>query len=221
MDPDRPKQVYGAARKPVTPEEYIQIKERYPDVKFNDDDMTFVSTKGNLCSAALLRKFKPIPKGNNPISNAGGQALRERAQDGYDKYIANLAKGLRISESCRRAGVSYNAIQKKRMSDPEFIKREKDAEQLASEPVENSLWDAAINGNVPAAVKWLEKRAPERWPSDKTIIETKSTLELDAGAHIQNIIALMAKLQQRAELHGEVIDVEAVEPNQLGPGEDY
>ena len=77
------------------------------------------------------------------------------------------------------------------------------------------------SGNVPAAVKWLEKRSSERWPSDKVQIESKHIVELEAGEYLQNIQILMARLEERRALSsGEpVIDVEAEEPNLSDPQE--
>lgn len=202
-------------RSDITPEEYAGVKERFPKIVFNDADMTFVSSKGNVTSAALLKTFIPVPPGGDERSRKGGEATKALTADKFGRYLKNLENGMRISKAAEKAGLSYQSVLKRRKTDPEFIQREKDAEAIAAEPVENSLYDAAVNGNVPAATKWLEKRAPDRWPSDKTVIETKATLELDATDHIQNIIAMMAKLQQRAELQGEVIDVEVIEPNQI------
>lgn len=40
-------------------------------------------------------------------------------------------------------------------------------DSLSTQKVERALYEAAISGNVPACVAWLERRAPERWASDR------------------------------------------------------
>lgn len=204
---------------PLTDEEYEGVKARFPGLEFNDADRTFISRQGNITSAVLLRHWVPIPKGGNEISRAGGQATKEKSLDAYRKYLLNLTTGMRITDAAKKAGLTYAAVKKQRERDPEFAQAEKDAEMQYVEVVETSLIEAAIHGNVPAAIHVLNKRAPERWPSEKMIVETKSTLELDATDHMKNILLLVEKLNQRAIASGDVIDVEAEEPNQLPRGD--
>lgn len=185
--------------KKITAEEYEEIKKNYPNIKFNDEDWTWVSSKGNVLYAGLLKGM--LNKGPRLQQN----------KDKYDMYIRNLIKGNRVSEAAKAAGLNYRQIVNRRKVDPDFIELEMQAEQQAAEPVENALYEAAISGNVPAAIKWLEKRASQRWPGDKVQVEQKNVLELDATDNVKNIIELMGKLQQRGAITQGYIDVEEVD----------
>lgn len=191
--------------------EYEAVKARYPNVNFNDEDRTFTAKSGNIKDARMLRNVRPLTREEQQQGNVN---KHEDAKNAYKRYLKFLEQGMRISEACKRARIPHQTIRRLRMYDPEFVEAEKRAEEIACEPIENSLYEAARNGNVPAAIKWLEKRAPERWPGDKIQVEQRTTLELNASDHLTNIQMLVARLEQRRELLAEtgVIDVEATEP---------
>lgn len=198
----------------LTDEEYAGIKERYPNISFDDETRTFISKKGNVTSAKMLKKFKPM----TPEIRAMGPAAAHAAkQNNYQKYLRHVAAGKRITEACRLADLSYDAVKSRRLRDPEFAELEKQAEAQAAEPIETSLYQAALSGNVPAAIKWLEKRSTQRWPSDKIQIESNTNIELDVTDNLKNIAALVERLQQRRQ-YLEAVDVEAEEPKELPPG---
>ena len=201
--------------KPLLPDaEYQAIKARWPNREWDDEFQSFKTQKGHWTYAKMLQNFIPIPKGESEIQKAAVEKKKENAKASYARYLQGLEKGLRPSDAEKAAGLTHEAVRNRRRADPEFVDAERQAEAVAAEPIEDSLWDAARNGNVPAAIKWLEKRSPERWPSDKMLVETKTTLELDATDRVGNILALMARLQERRELGlgDDVIDVEATEP---------
>ncbi len=201
-DPNNDKRkLIDGRHKVITAEEYEQIKQNYPNIQFNDEDWTFVSSKGKTLYAGTLKGL-----------GQKGPRLQLN-KDKYDLYIRNLIKGNRVSEAAKNAGLTYAQVHKRREIDPDFRELELQAETQAAEPIENALYEAALSGNVPAAIKWLEKRAPKRWPGDKVQIEQTNTLELDATDNVKNIIDLIGKLQQRNAIGQGYIDVEATEPD--------
>lgn len=191
--------------------EYEAVKERFPTITtWNDEDRTFISKAGNVANAKLLRNIRMWSREEQQAGNA---ARHDIAKNHYGRYLKFIEAGMRIGDACKRAGISYDAIKKMRALDPNFVQLEKEAEARAAEPIENSLYAAALNGNVPAAVKWLEKRSPERWPGDKVQIEQTHILELDASDHLTNIQTLIARLENRRQLMVDtgVIDAEVVD----------
>lgn len=196
---------------PLTNEEYQRIKGEFPKLQFNDEDQTFLTKKGTRQYARILNRFHSLTEAERV---AGRAKWAEQRRDKWSVFFKHLETGARVSEAAKRAGMEYKTVRSRYRADPEFRERWDLAEAQAAEPVENALYDAAVNGNVPGALAWLGKRSPERWPNDKIQIETKNVYELDASDRIGNIISLMAQLQQRAELGAgpEVIDVEASEP---------
>lgn len=206
---------YGKEYPRLTDEECALIQEKFPHIEMNLEDQTFVSKKGNTAPMRMLLKFTPWNENLAKARIVAAEKKTEYSEKKYEKYLKGLEQGMRISEAARAANLNLHTLYTKRRRDPEFRQREQEAETIAAEPVENSLWDAAINGNVPAAVKWLEKRAPERWPSEKMVVETKTTLEIEAGDRITQIAALMARLEERRAVGAApYIDVEALEPGE-------
>ena len=197
---------------PISEEEYQRVKSDYPNIVFNDEDQSFITKTGNKQYARKLRFFKPL---DLETIAKGREVWQESRVTGWDKVVTYVENGLRLSDAAKRAGHTYSGLRRRMSMDPEYRKRIEEAEMKAAEPVEDSLFAAAINGNVPAAIKWLEKRSPERWPGDKTIIEAKNVYELDVSDRMKNIASLVARLQERAELAPapEAIDVEATEPD--------
>lgn len=207
-----PKKVRPNPWDPITEEEYQRVKTNYPNITFNDEDQSFTTRGGKKQWARKLKFFHSF----TPEELAMGRAVKAKnLADGWARFLLYIEGGMRISEAGKKCGFTHATVRSKIQHDPVFKKQIEEAEMKAAEPVEDSLFAAAINGNVPAAIKWLEKRAPERWPGDKVQIEQKNIYELDASDRVQNIVALMARLQERAQLSAapETIDVEAVEPD--------
>lgn len=195
----------------LTDEEYKAIKERYPQLTFNDEDRTFISRAGNVTTAKLLRRLRPL----TPEQAARGPIVRaEASRDKYAKYIKFIAAGMRVTAAAERAGLTYQMVKTRRWNDPEFKQLEKDAEAQAAEPIEDSLYAAAQSGNVPAAIKWLEKRSVERWPGDKIQIESNQTIQLDPTDNLRNIAMLIEKLQARQQ-YLDVDEAELVDPKEI------
>lgn len=135
---------------------------------------------------------------------------KARSMEKWEKFFKLIEKGARPSEACKQAGVTMNGYYTKMREDPEFKERMVQAEAIASEPIEEAVKEAAIGGNVQAQKLWLEKRSPDRWPSDKRLtVENKQTLELEAGPRLARILALQDRLANRLELADpNIIDVE-------------
>lgn len=194
---------------PLSDAEYLAVKKRYPNLPWRDEDQTFVTKKG---TRQFARKLSTVTPEGYTIARA---KLQESRKNSWDKFLILIAQGHRVSAAAKQAGLSYRTVVNRRRSDPEFKEQLIEAEAQAAEPVEDSLFNAAINGNVPAALEWLKKRSPERWPNEKLQIEQTNVYELDVSDRIGNIVALMSRLQERAELSSgpPVIDVEASEPD--------
>lgn len=209
---EAPKKVRKVNSAPIPEEEYQRVKSDYPNIVWNDEDQSFITKAGHKQYARKMRFFKPM---DLETIAEGRRVWQESRVTGWDKVVTYVENGLRLSDAAKRAGHTYSGLRKRIAMDPEYAKRIAEAEMKAAEPVEDSLFNAAINGNVPAAIKWLEKRSPERWPGDKTIIEAKNVYELDVSDRMKNIASLVARLQERAAIGAapEAIDVEAVEPD--------
>lgn len=195
----------------LPPEQYEEVKRNWPSIEFNDEDQSFISKQGKKAYARKIAYFKPM---SEEISQSGRDKWNDIRKDSWGKFLAALRAGDRVSVAAKKANLAYNTVKKRYRADPEFREQWDEAEAQAAEPVENAVFDAALNGNIPAAVKWLEKRAPERWPGDKVQIEQTNVYEIDASDRIGNIVALLARLQQRAELDSgpPVIEAEVIEP---------
>lgn len=137
------------------------------------------------------------------------ETRRLKADKKYDTYLALLEEGQRPSTAARNAGLTADTLRQRRDRDPAFIEREKAAEAIGSEPVEEALRMAALNGNVQAAKEWLEKRSEERWAERPKVVRNETVIGIEAGPRLERIAALLARLEDRRALKAgeDVIDV--------------
>lgn len=127
-----------------------------------------------------------------------------------DVYMKALEDGDRPSIAARKSGLTHATISTYRSKFPDFAQREITSEAIAAESVEAALKEAAENGNVPAAMKWLEKRSADRWAPDPVVTENRSLQVLEAGPRLERIAALMSRLEERRALakpDPDIIDV--------------
>lgn len=78
-------------------------------------------------------------------------------------FLDLLRKGVRRSHACKKVGISRTTLHKHIEKYPHFREKINDAEMDANELVEDSLFKAALNGNVTAQQVWLYNRDPETW----------------------------------------------------------
>jgi hypothetical protein len=94
--------------------------------------------------------------------SGGGRAHKFNAKR-QALYLAELAAGKRRGEAAEAVGVDRTTVYKHRLENPEFAVLESQAEVDACDEVEDALRQAALSGNVPAALAWLYNRSPDRW----------------------------------------------------------
>lgn len=136
------------------------------------------------------------------------ETRRMKADKKYGIYLDNLREGQRPATAAKNAGLTTDAIRMRRAKDPAWVEMEREAEAEAAEVVEGALLEAAVQGNVPAQQMWLKKRSAERWADEPTKVEHEHKIAIEAGPRMERIAALMARLEERRELHAGPPDIE-------------
>ncbi len=80
-----------------------------------------------------------------------------------EAYLERLRNGSGRMKAAFDVGLTSKTIKRAVDDDPEFMEACAVAEGHATDQVEESLFESARSGNVPAAVKWLEVKRPEVW----------------------------------------------------------
>jgi hypothetical protein len=136
---------------------------------------------------------------------------RNREEKVYDVYLAGLEEGMLLTAAAQKANLTLDAIRKRRSVDPVFAENERLARAVGAEPVEAALREAALNGNVPAAVKWLERYSAETWAPLPKQSEINVNVEHSLAPATLDLIALEHRLRERKALargdDPDVIDV--------------
>lgn len=73
--------------------------------------------------------------------------------------IQSLKNGATISATCTSVGISRFCLFDWRKKDADFDMRVREATESRVEIVEDVVYQAAINGDVRAAIEWLEHKA--------------------------------------------------------------
>ncbi len=89
-----------------------------------------------------------------------------------DAYLDALREGKRRGQAARDVGIHRSTIVDYRKLDATFAAEEVLAERDAIEQVEESLFQAALAGNVTAIQVFLYNRAPERWADRRNVAVT-------------------------------------------------
>ncbi len=136
---------------------------------------------------------------------------RNREEKVYDVYLAALEEGSLLTTAAKAAGLALDTIRKRRSVDPVFAENERLARAVGAEPVEAALREAALNGNVPAAVKWLERYSAETWAPIPKQSEININVEHGLAPATLDLLALEQRLRERRALvrgdDPDVIDV--------------
>lgn len=100
----------------------------------------------------------------------GRHAYKFTAQRQKD-YLELLADGKRRGSAAHEVGLDSKTIDRHIALDPAFMELREAAESRADDEVEESLFESARSGNVPAAKMWLEARRPNMWkPQEKPLL---------------------------------------------------
>lgn len=95
------------------------------------------------------------------------------------KFCDCIARGLRISQAARSCGINRSTYNDYYSSDPEFKRAVDEAEEAATDTVENALFEAAVGGDVKAQQVWLFNRRKQAWSDSKN-------LKVDANVQATN-----------------------------------
>ncbi len=86
------------------------------------------------------------------------------------EYLEYLADGKRRGKAAFLVGLDPKTIERQVVGEPSFMELRDEAESRATDEVEESLFESARSGNVPASIKWLETMRPEVWkPQEKPL----------------------------------------------------
>ena len=124
-----------------------------------------------------------------------------------NKYLAALRRGVSRGKAARQSGVSAALVCLYRQAHPEFASVENDAEDEATDAVENALHKAAIAGNVTACQVWLYNRRPERWKDQRNLKVLIADDELNRA--IESELARLAGRCQAADAQPSPTDADA------------
>ena len=102
-------------------------------------------------------------------------------------------RGEGLNRAARLIGVDPKAIREARKINPEFDDDILMAEAEATDPVEKSLYGAAVNGEPWAVKLWLERRSNDRWGAIPTTIKVEHGLAPGA----ERILELAQRLALR------------------------
>jgi hypothetical protein len=136
---------------------------------------------------------------------------RNREEKVYEVYLTALENGKLMTEAAKAAGIELATVRKRRSVDPTFAENERLARAVGAEPVEAALREAALNGNVPAALKWLERYSAEMWAPIPKQTEINVNVEHSLAPSTLDLVALEQRLRERKALargsDPDVIDV--------------
>ena len=142
-----------------------------------------------------------------PIKGRENQKKFDRAKK--DQYVGLVREGVRRGKAASQTGVDPTTVQRHMKRYKSFAAEVSQAEMVADDEVEESLYNAAISGNVTACQVWLYNRRPEAWSDRRNIkaevsgkdggpIQTDVKVILDALNDPESREALEA-LSQRLE----------------------
>src|SRR5690606_4960863 len=112
-----------------------------------------------------------------------------------EQLLDMIRTGGRRYQSCRACGIEPEAFDVAMMSDRQFARDVLQAESEADEEIEDALRQAALAGNVAAAVKWLQSRIPDRWGADQKSQTVHNHLQLSPEER-KSIIARLVEAKR-------------------------
>ena len=98
-------------------------------------------------------------------------------EEQQQEFLEHMRSGMRRGAAAEVMDLTRLEVQDYIRSDPDFERRVVDAEELATEHVEEALYQAAVSGSVPAAKLWLDRARPQRRPVPTQPLETPEGAE--------------------------------------------
>lgn len=89
--------------------------------------------------------------------------------DAKAAYVRRIAQGRPPLSAAEDIGFTWPTIRRHLQDDPEFAEACQIAEMRATEPVEETLMDLALEGNIVAIKEVLHNRRPDRWQDRKVV----------------------------------------------------
>jgi hypothetical protein len=126
------------------------------------------------------------------------------------KFCDCIAHGLRISQAAKSCGINRSTYLDYYSSDPEFKRAVDEAEEAATDVIENALFEAAAGGDVKAQQVWLFNRRKHAWSDSKN-------LKVDANVQATNQFILRWPEQI---VHGEEDEDDGDNPADVVPEAD-
>jgi hypothetical protein len=80
-----------------------------------------------------------------------------------DEYLEHLKRGVGRCQAAVLVGINVKTVEREVAKDQDFALARDDAEMYADDHVAESLFTAAIGGDVTAMKHWLRYRRPDEW----------------------------------------------------------
>ena len=160
-----------------------------------------------------------------PSAPKGGRGPIKFNAEVRARYLDELRNGLRPSLAIRNVGISSPTLYDYRHKHPEFLEEERAAEAEAIDRIENSLYTAALSGNVKAMETFLFNRAPERWTDRRApaIVnhveaqqEVTNIVDVKRRAIARRILADPEASRLASDLAGRIGDLAGDDPDRMG-----
>lgn len=73
-----------------------------------------------------------------------------------------------------QVGIDIKTVEREVAKGGQFFMDRDNAQGRATDTVEESLFQSAVSGNVPAAIRWLETKRPDVWAPKKEVLPGSS-----------------------------------------------
>ncbi len=107
-------------------------------------------------------------------------------KDSLRPVLESLAKGVTMTTACKSAGIDIRTLEYWRQKYPKVDEVVKHILRSRIRVVEDSLYAAAVKGNITAQIFWLCNRAPGEWTNVHKI-EHKGKLEIGLSEVLNEI----------------------------------
>ena len=114
------------------------------------------------CTCEKWSRKAPEVNGTGNVNGNQGRPYKF-TRDKQAEYCEKLKSGIPRLKAAVEIGIDIKTVEREIAKGNGFILERDNAETYATDDVEESLHSAAISGNVPAAVKWLEVKRSDVW----------------------------------------------------------
>lgn len=98
-----------------------------------------------------------------------------------DRYLKKISEGVGRTKAAYAVGVAPSTIEREIAKGNGFADERRDAELIRDDKVENSLYKAAMRGDVAAIKEWLRVHKREEYGPQKSELPA-------AGVHIEKVV---------------------------------